>query len=289
MDGAPGASPSGSQAPSQHRSNPIHDTFWRRILTRLAVSIVNTKGLRHLFKSPGGVIFVSNYCIKAGPFTTLAEANVLQFVRDNTTIPVPTVYCAFTENGQTYIVMERIRAPMVASTWYLRSEESKAKILAQLRDMVEQLRGIQPPKDMGVANLDGGAIYDPRLPNDSFWGPFDTIDDFHRQLRQGTDGHHPEDPPDLKELISFHEHPSPPPVFTHGDLSSLNILARGDDIVGIVDWETTGWYPPYWEYTTAIHVNPQNQFWQDEIDNFLTPMPYELEMEKIRRRYFGDF
>lgn len=38
-----------------------------------------------------------------------------------------------------------------------------------------------------------------------------------------------------------------PIVFTHGDLSSLNILARVDDIVGIIDWETAGWYPSYWE------------------------------------------
>lgn len=29
-------------------------------------------------------------------------------------------------------------------------------------------------------------------------------------------------------------------LFTHGDLSSLNILACGDKVVGIVDWETAG-------------------------------------------------
>jgi len=34
-------------------------------------------------------------------------------------------------------------------------------------------------------------------------------------------------------------------VFTHGDLSSLNVLVRGDQIVGIIDWETAGWYPSY--------------------------------------------
>lgn len=34
-----------------------------------------------------------------------------------------------------------------------------------------------------------------------------------------------------------------PLKFTHGDLRSLNILACGDSIVGIVDWETAGWYP----------------------------------------------
>jgi hypothetical protein len=60
------------------------------------------------------------------------------------------------------------------------------------------------------------------------------------------------------------------------------------DIVGIIDWETAGWYPSYWEYTSAHQVNPQNSFWADEIDNFLQPMPDELKMEQTRQKYFGD-
>ncbi|KAJ5715183.1 Aminoglycoside phosphotransferase [Penicillium malachiteum] len=79
-----------------------------------------------------------------------------------------------------------------------------------------------------------------------------------------------------------------PLIFTHGDLSSLNILVRGDDIVGIIDWETAGWYPSYWEYTSAHQVNPQNSFWVHEIEKFLQPMPEELAMERIRQIRFGD-
>jgi hypothetical protein len=31
----------------------------------------------------------------------------------------------------------------------------------------------------------------------------------------------------------------------------------------MVDWETAGWYPPYWKYTTASQANPQNMiFWK---------------------------
>ena len=80
----------------------------------------------------------------------------------------------------------------------------------------------------------------------------------------------------------------PLPVFTHGDLSSLNVLVRGDKIVGVIDWETAGWYPVYWEYTTASQVSPMNSFWREEIDKFLEPMPEALEMETIRQKYFGD-
>lgn len=41
-------------------------------------------------------------------------------------------------------------------------------------------------------------------------------------------------------IIAQHEEPYPSLVFTHGGLSSLNILACEDKVVGIVDWETAG-------------------------------------------------
>lgn len=78
------------------------------------------------------------------------------------------------------------------------------------------------------------------------------------------------------------------PVFTHGDLSSLNILVHGEEVVGIIDWETSGWYPSYWEYTTACQTNARNIFWREQIDNFLVPLPRELEMDQIRLKWFGD-
>ena len=79
-----------------------------------------------------------------------------------------------------------------------------------------------------------------------------------------------------------------PLCFTHDDLSSLNILVCEGDVVGIVDWETAGWYPSYWEYTTAWNANPQNKFWRKDIDRFLEPKPRELAMEKLHVKYFGD-
>lgn len=159
--------------------------------------------------------------------------------------------------------------------------------------MIEQLRNISPPKDMGVANVSGGPIYDQRLPKSSVWGPFRSIHDFHTKLRDGVEAGSVRDdgasPPGLTELISFHNQPWPRSVFTHGDLSSFNIIVRGDDVIGIIDWETAGWMPPYWEYTSAWNVNPQNQFWQKEIDKFLDPLPEALDIGGIRRKYFGDF
>ena len=274
-------------------SQPINDGFFVRWAIILLYKLFSIQWFSRLFERAGPVVFLSSrVCVKATGLTSLAEASAMRFVAENTTIPVPKVYSAFEHKGVVYIVMERIDGLYLAHGWLQRTDESRARILSSLRRMIEQLRQIPAPAGCGVSNADGGPIYDPRLPGPKHWGPFRTIDDFHRKLRLDLDQPVYRGRPlgeDFGRLISFHKQQWPSPVFTHGDLSSLNILARGDEVVGIVDWETSGWMPPYWEYTSAWNVNPQNQFWQVEVDRFLEPLPEALEMETIRRKYNGDF
>ncbi|PQE32342.1 kinase-like domain protein [Rutstroemia sp. NJR-2017a WRK4] len=129
------------------------------------------------------------------------------------------------------------------------SDTSKASIFQQLQRMIEELRSVQC-ESPAVSNLEGGPIYDCRLPKTTFWGLFESIDDFiwhgpiHISVTTAVLS-------DVKEVVAFHESVKHPPVLTHGDLSSFNILVRDDEVVGIIDWETAGWLPYYWEYTTA--------------------------------------
>jgi aminoglycoside phosphotransferase (APT) family kinase protein len=113
--------------------------------------------------------------------------------------------------------------------------------------MIEELRNVQAIENQGVTGVDGGLIYDPRLPKSSFWGPFKTIYEFYYDLRNGIDENNVYDNtlPGLRELVSFYNQAWGRPVLTHGDLSSLNILVQGEQVVGIIDWETAGWLPPY--------------------------------------------
>ncbi|KAJ5505974.1 hypothetical protein N7453_004931 [Penicillium expansum] len=183
--------------------------------------------------------------------------------------------------------MERIKGDMIGRGWVTRSENLKMRLLSQLAARVREMRNLQPLEGINVASVDGGSLFDCRVPGPSLrFGPFNTIQDFHRHLRMGIE-FDSRLVSEAQELIKQHSK-SWPLIFTHGDLSSLNILVRGDDVVGIIDWETAGWYPSYWEYTSAYQVNPQNSFWIDEIDKFLQPMPEELAMDRIRQKYFGD-
>lgn len=230
-------------------------------------------------------MLTDHLCVKYGSRVRLSEASTMCFISRNTSIPVPKVLCAFTHHGSTYIVMERIKGDILGAGWVKRSDKSKSK-LEQLKKMIQEMRELRPPEGMGIANVDGGSLFDCRVPGTSLClGPFRCIKEFHRHLREGME-FNPNIDLGVQELIEQHDR-SWPLVFTHGDLSSLNILACGDNIVGIIDWETAGWYPSHWEYTTACQVNAQNSFWINEIDKFLWPMPQELAMERTRQRYFG--
>ncbi|PWY69036.1 kinase-like protein [Aspergillus sclerotioniger CBS 115572] len=266
-------------------STPINDTPFNRYSTLLAIKLF--KRTRQYY---GGVLMLTDkLCVKYGRHVHLSEASTMRFIAEHTSIPVPKVYCAFTRSGRTYIIMERINGDMIGMGWVKRPEKTKAKMLSQLSGMISEMRELKPPEGMGVASVDNGSLYDCRLLSHSEsirFGPFDTVQDFHRYLRMGVEADTRHDP-EIQALIEQHGKDWPL-VFTHGDLSSLNILARDDEVVGIVDWETAGWYPSYWEYTTASQVNPQNSFWIHEIDKFLQPMPEELAMEGIRQKYFGD-
>ncbi|MCJ1335943.1 hypothetical protein MMC09_001217 [Bachmanniomyces sp. S44760] len=215
----------------------------------------------------------------------------MQFIASHTKVPVPKVYCAFSRKGRTFILMERIDGNYVGDGWFGRSKESREVILQQVKDMVAEMRSITPPPDARISSVTGGTLYDIRLPDTQSerarFGPFKTTSDFHQYLRRGFVEAYPEQCAEIAELIKMHEE-TWPICFTHADLSSLNILARGDTVVGIVDWATAGWYPLYWEYTTASNVNPQNEFWRGEIDKFLEPKPRELAMDMVRLKYFGD-
>lgn len=219
----------------------------------------------------------------------LSEAFTLRFIAAHTSIPVPKVHCAFVHDGCTYILMDRIEGEIVARGWSSRSDESKRRIFDQLKNMVAEMRDIPAPGPC-ISNAMGGPLYDSRFAGTSFIiGPFDGIQEFHLYMRNNIQTP-PENYPEISDMIRMQERPWPMPVFTHGDLSTYNIMVHGDNVVGIIDWETAGWYPIYWEYTAArLQASPMNTWMEEEADSFLEPMRPEVEMEAIRLKYFGQF
>lgn len=233
--------------------------------------------------------------VKTGEFVHLTEAATMKFIGANTSIPVPRVYWSFVHNNQAYIVMERIRGETIAKAWTKLSEADREGIFAQLHQILLEMRKLCPP-GTGVQSCTGGSLRDSRIPRSRpRFGPFKTIHEFHLWLREGLqaqqypDRQEIQDWREVQDMVAKQDGPWPLPVFTHGDLNPFNILVRGAQVVGIVDWEFSGWYPHYWEFTSAWHGNRTRQAWQVVILKILEPDYEHLGMEITRQKWWGDF
>lgn len=159
--------PATVELPKTSASHPIRATFMRRAFTRALYRAACTRLLSPLFKRNGAIIIVSSsLCIKATHLTRLARANTMEFIRNNTAIPVPKVYCAFERKGRCHILMERLPGTHIAFCWAARSEAGKTRLLEQLRKTIAQMRTLKRSATSltEVSNVDEGPIMDIRLP-----------------------------------------------------------------------------------------------------------------------------
>lgn len=191
--------------------------------------------------------------------------------------------------------MERIQGEDLPTAWKGLSEAARQNVYAQLKSMIDEMRFLKPPAGAGMQSCIGGSMYDSRMKRCSpRFGPFKTAQDFHFWLREelrpseAKDREHDEKWRDIEKMVEMQDGPWPPPVFTHADLNPFNVLLRGDKVVGIIDWEFAGWYPHYWEYTSAWFGNVTRTGRQDVLDKFLQPYPEELEMEKTLDQWWGE-
>jgi aminoglycoside phosphotransferase (APT) family kinase protein len=67
-------------------------------------------------------------------------------------------------------------------------------------------------------------------------------------------------------------------VFTHGDFKTHNILIDdGGRLSGFLDWESAGWCPEYWEFTTAMRFGQHS--WWCQVASLLGGDQYLAELE----------
>lgn len=290
--------PGGDNAAAPAR--PIKSTKTRRALTIaatwIAVCTKHSIGFTGARISPGLIV-------KRGHGVKLEEAGNLKYIRNNTSLPVPKVHCAFTRRGCTYIVMDYIHGQTLWSWWHTASAESKESVRRQLAGHMSELRKVANPISGRIGGLKGGVIYDYRYTSgkgaspyaEESFGPFHDAHEFHLWLRNGCTGpvsseagEKSNQDADIERMCQIQDRRTYTTKLTHGDFNSQNIIFRDEKVAGIIDWEMAGWYPDYWEYTSAWHVNAYDDFWKAEVEKVLDGHDYvaELEADKIRRRYF---
>lgn len=102
----------------------INNTFLNRLFTLLALHTT-----AKFYSRDGPCVPLSkSKILKTGWRVHLTEAATMKYVAENTSTPVPKVYCSFIHKRQAYIVMERIQGEELPKAWKRLSEAQFSNI-----------------------------------------------------------------------------------------------------------------------------------------------------------------
>ncbi|KAL6353685.1 hypothetical protein LRP88_12998 [Fusarium phalaenopsidis] len=179
------------------------------------------------------------------------EAAALGFIRSNTAIPVPGIIKDWTEEPDRYfLAMDRVPGEPLTKIWPGMSELDRHRIAEQAAGHLAELRSLQSPR---LESLGNQPLYSAFLFRNGYGlphGPFTSDDQLWEEMAKAL--------PWLSEKASGRLRkrmpPAAPYTFTHGDLSTDNIIIQDGNISGIIDWEASGYFPAWWESTALTIV-----------------------------------
>lgn len=267
----------------RNRNHPIPNvpvlTFYPR-LRKLLPFIVRLANRFRPHLGAGILKLTPNVVVKYGKSVHLSEAEAMRFVAANTDVPVPRILDAFEcDKGVRYILMDCVKGVSLRVAWRTMTDVERDRILLELKGYLDHLREVRPPQPHIVAAVDYSSCHDVRISADAF-GPFENHDEFHRFLRWGQDEN--STIPGLAEICHAHKSKQYRTVLTHADLAPRNIMVYKGKVTGILDWETAGWFPEYWEYTRAWESLWDASELRPRLNEILDVYKSELEMEQNR-------
>jgi len=188
------------------------------------------------------------------------EANTLNLLFSETTLPVPRVRRVVKGQWSFLIVMDYIPGLTLAHIWPTLSTWRKIRVAFTLRRYVRRLRRLKasattPPGPLSAqgARRCESPIFG-RVQSDR--GPFATYSElsafFNKRHQMAMNCKKlPRDDPSRNDLFDNSE----PLVLTHQDLNLRNVIVGEDGLLWIVDWAWAGYYPPWFEYVAMWRQN----------------------------------
>lgn len=230
---------------------------WEEIECRSIVNHVRATTSEHI-KHYKIVPYGHDKIIKTQPGSLIHEVMAMELVRKRTNIPVPEVFMTFaSDDGMMYTVMSRIHGEPLEKEMWRMSRDEISSVIGQLTSHVQQLRSLGKrigcPKDVVAGAWPIGpfsnAHFGELAPSQIFYTP----DEFARYWMERTHFRAIQNIPttDLKQKF--------PTQLSHGDLSFKNVIVLGSSVVGIIDWDTFGWYPQFWEPMIATSMVPSQE------------------------------
>jgi serine/threonine protein kinase len=234
------------------------------------------------------VVVKQIFVVKYGIYMSENEGYALLFIEEQLRIPAPRLYAMYREGRTLYIVMEFIPGENLQQLWPKLEEEDKVTMALQLRAICDQMRALP---SLGYFGSVSRGPYLQRwfrtvTPDPLINGPFESSAEVVLALARRSQQNWRENHKRSFTSEWFARHLGQAlggckSVFTHAYLHPQNILVRKEAtgpnkeheryvVSAIVDWETAGWYPDYWEYAGSF----VDFIWCDD-----WPEKYELIVE----------
>lgn len=223
----------------------------------------------------------------------------MELVHKQTRIAVPRMRLVDCVHGgcRGLIVMDLVaNSQQLRVAWPSLSIWGKLKVVLTMRLYLRQLRCVQHSS----SNIPG-PIGDKPLRCDGLQfgydtkGPFPTLSAletyFRKELAAAEDrassGWAP--PPNCEPL---HQSAFSSLVFTHNDLNMRNLLLDDEGVLWVIDWEFSGFFPPWFEYLGMRYASQKDKdpkSWQECIKYMAEPA-FEVEewMNKIGYKYTNE-
>ncbi|KAI0530384.1 hypothetical protein GGR58DRAFT_235794 [Xylaria digitata] len=165
-------------------------------------------------------------------------------------VPTPKVRAGWKENGKVITISDTVPGERLYDIWWDLSGEEREHIAEQVARYVSNWR----ETDLGrISSLTGGLVYyhDNLFgTSEEGFGPFGSDLDLWHAIEQRLSSKGVDE--DTIHLLRDHMPPSSPCVFTHGDLSSANILVHKGEVSAITGFENSASLP-VWAENVSLH------------------------------------
>ncbi|KAI9151934.1 Acyl-protein thioesterase 1 [Paramyrothecium foliicola] len=224
----------------------------------------------------------ARYIIRRSKSSFHYESALLEWLRNNTTIPVPKpLHQGYDDKARRfYEVFEKPGGVALCDCWDDLSAAQQDKVILDLRTHLQELRSITPAQVPNAVARD--RFLDPR--DGDVRGPYSSTEEFLNAIATRIDRIGSlYDAASTKKAIRFLNALRALPsdhgmMFTHGNFSPENILIDQDGkVVAILNWSEAGYAPAFWEYVKSYLDDDDSNFYLNETpDRIMEPWPIHL-------------
>ncbi|OHE91746.1 hypothetical protein CORC01_12973 [Colletotrichum orchidophilum] len=165
--------------------------------------------------------------------------------------------------------------------WPQLRDVEKHAIKSQLETLLSSLRSLPRSESSPLGDVQEGGCQDARRGVRLSSKPIMNVQQFEDFIFAGSQTASPLYTDLLRSLMPSG---SAACVFSHGDIRPANIIVRrcGDgsfSVAGIIDWESSGFYPEYWDCVKAANnLTPREQSdWYEYLPRSISPRQYTIQ------------